>query len=339
MTDLKTIAERIGGTLDGDGTLPIDGVNTPERASEREIAFLAPERPLPKPCRAAALVLKRGSPLAHPSRILVDEPHEAFARLLALFHPRSPAPPGVHPTAVVGAGVTLGEGVSIGPLTVLGDGVVIGAGSEIHGGVHLYPGVRIGAHCLIYARVVVREQCSLGDRVIVQPGAIIGGDGFGFAHRRDGSPVKIPQVGRVVIGDDCEIGAGTCVDRATLGETVLAAGVKLDNLVQIGHNVHIGRYTAISAQSGISGSTVIGERVIMGGQVGVADHLNLADGVMVAAKSGISGSIKTAMVVAGTPHMEMSRWRRNYATLRNLDEMRRRLAELEKKFASLEETR
>ncbi len=339
MTDVRFIAGLVQGRLEGDGTLPVEGVSTPEQADERQVAFLAPGRPLPPGCRAAALILQQGSPQVYPRCIRVDEPYEAFAKLLAWFYPRPAATPGVHPSAIIGKEVALEENVSIGPLAVIGDGVTIGAGSEIHGGVHLYPGVRIGSHCLLYARVVIRENCRLGDRVIVQPGALIGGDGFGFTRRSDGSPVKIPQVGCVVIGDDCEIGAGTCVDRATLGETVLAAGVKLDNLVQIGHNVQIGRYSAISAQTGISGSTVIGERVIMGGQVGVADHVTLADGVLVAAKSGVSGSVKTAMVIAGNPHMEMSRWRRNYAALRSLDELRQRVSELEQKIASLEEPR
>jgi UDP-3-O-[3-hydroxymyristoyl] glucosamine N-acyltransferase len=173
--------------------------------------------------------------------------------------------------------------------------------------------------------------------VIVHPGAVIGADGFGYGHNTDGTTVKIPQKGKVIIAAGCEIGANTCIDRSTIEETILAENVKLDNLVQIGHNVRIGKNTIISSQTGISGSTQIGEQVVMGGQVGIADHVKIADGVMIAAKSGISGSVKTKMIVAGYPHQEIGAWRKSMVLARNLADWKEKLRLIEKKIKALEE--
>ena len=201
----------------------------------------------------------------------------------------------------------------------------------------IYRDVTIGRDCLIYANVVIRENVEIGDRVIIHPGAVIGADGFGYGHNADGTPVKIPQKGKVIIAAGCEIGANTCIDRSTIEETVLAENVKLDNLVQIGHNVRIGKNTIVSSQSGISGSTEIGAQVVMGGQVGIADHIKIADGVMIAAKSGVSGSVKTKMIVAGYPHQEIGAWRKNTVLARNLADWKEKLRLIEKKIKELEE--
>jgi UDP-3-O-[3-hydroxymyristoyl] glucosamine N-acyltransferase len=201
----------------------------------------------------------------------------------------------------------------------------------------IYRDVKIGRDCLIYSQVVIRENVEIGDRVIIHPGAVIGTDGFGYGRNADGTPVKIPQKGKVIIAAGCEIGANTCIDRSTIEETTLAENVKLDNLVQLGHNVRIGKNTIISSQTGISGSTEIGENVVMGGQVGIADHVKIADGVMIAAKSGISGSVKTKMIVAGIPHQEFSAWRKNMVLVRNLADWKEKLRLIEKKIKALEE--
>jgi UDP-3-O-[3-hydroxymyristoyl] glucosamine N-acyltransferase len=267
----------------------------------------------------------------------VPDPQLAFARLLDYFHPRLPFWTGVADNAYISEKAQLAIDVSVGPFSFIGENSQIGDGSEIHAGVAIYNDVTIGRNCLIYSHVVIRENVVIGDRVIIHPGAVIGADGFGFGRAADGSTVKIPQKGRVVIGSGCEIGANTCIDRSTIEETVLEENVKLDNLVQIGHNVRIGRDSAISSQTGISGSTRIGAQVIMGGQVGIADHLQIADGVMIAAKSGVSGSVKTRMVVAGYPHQEIGAWRKNMVLARNLAEMKETLRLLEKKVKKLEE--
>jgi UDP-3-O-[3-hydroxymyristoyl] glucosamine N-acyltransferase len=340
MPKLKEIAALLGGELIGNGELEIAGVQSLPRAGPGEIAYVARgNEAAAAGARAGALVTARASAVAHANRILVEEPQLAFALLLRHFHPRRPFWQGVSPAASVAASAVLGAGVSVAPFAFIGEECRVGERSEIHSGAAVYRDVVIGRDCLIYANVVIREGTRIGDRVIIHPGAVIGADGFGFGRGADGAAVKVPQVGRVIIGDGCEIGANTCIDRSTIEETVLEANVKLDNLVQIGHNVRIGRDTAISAQTGISGSTRIGAQVIMGGQVGIVDHIEIADGVMVAAHTGVSNSIKTKMVVAGLPHMELSEWRRNTVLARNLAAMRDRIRGLEKKIKEMEEAK
>jgi UDP-3-O-[3-hydroxymyristoyl] glucosamine N-acyltransferase len=339
MPKLKEIAELLAGELRGDGALAIHGVQALHRAGPGEIAYLARGREGAdlSAVHAGALVVARGADVTYPRLVFVEDPQLAFARLLELFHPRVPFWPGIAANAHVSPSARLAEGVRVGPFAFIGDDVRIGANSEVHSGAVVYRGVTIGRDCLIYANAVIRENVEIGDRVIIHPGAVIGADGFGFARTAAGAAVKVPQVGKVIIGDGCEIGANTCIDRSTVEETVLAANVKLDNLVQIGHNVHIGRDSAISAQTGISGSTRIGAGVIMGGQVGVADHIEIADGVMVAAKSGVTGSIRSKTIVAGIPHQEIGEWRKNMVLARNLAAMREKLRLLEKKIKAMEE--
>ncbi|MCU0276471.1 MAG: UDP-3-O-(3-hydroxymyristoyl)glucosamine N-acyltransferase [Acidobacteria bacterium] len=339
MPSLKEIADLIGGELHGDGGLEIGAVQALHRAGPGDIAFLArgKEGADLSGVRAGALIAARGGDVAYANLVLVDAPRLAFAQLLEHFHPRVPFWIGVAANASIAATAELGAGVSVGPFASIGEGARIGAGSEIHAGVAVYRGVTIGRDCLIYANAVIRENVEIGDRVIIHPGAVIGADGFGFDRTAEGTAVKVPQVGRVIIGDGCEIGANTCIDRSTIEETVLEANVKLDNLVQVGHNVRIGRDTAISAQTGISGSTRIGAGVIMGGQVGVADHVEIADGVMVAAKTGITGSVREKMIVAGIPHQEIGEWRRSMVLARNLAAMREKLRLLERKIKEMEE--
>jgi len=339
MPELKEIAALLGGEWLGDPALEIKGVQALHRAGPNDIAFVAKGREDAdlSAVRAGALIVASGSSIAYANRILVADPHLAFARLLAHFHPRRPFWQGIAASACVSKKAELAVDVSVGPFACIGDNSRIGAGSEIHAGVVIYHDVTIGRGCLIYANVVIRENVEIGDNVIIHPGAVIGADGFGFGRTADGTTVKVPQVGKVIIGSGCEIGANTCIDRSTIEETVLEENVKLDNLVQIGHNVHIGRDTAISSQTGISGSTRIGSQVIMGGQVGVADHIQIADGVMIAAKSGVSGSIKTKMIIAGYPHQEIGEWRKSAVLARNLGAMKEKLRQIEKKIKELEE--
>lgn len=337
MAKLKELAALLGGELQGDGEREISGVQSLRRAGPDDIAYVARDKEgALEGVRAAALVVCRDGAAAYPNRVLVDNPQLAFARLLEHFHPRRPFWQGVAPTAFVAPTARLGQNVAVGPFAFIGENCVIGEGTEIHSGVAVYRDVAIGRGCILYANAVVRENVQIGDRVILHPGAVVGADGFGFGRAADGAAVKVPQVGKVIIGDGCEIGANACIDRSTIEETVLEENVKLDNLVQIGHNVRIGRDTAISAQTGIAGSTRIGAGVIMGGQVGIADHVEIADGVMIAALTGVTGSIKSRMVVAGIPHQEMSEWRRNMVLARGLSAMRERIRALEKKLKELE---
>ncbi len=336
--DLKTLAERVGGRLDGPADLVVRGLAGIRDAEAGDCTFVANPRYLRElaSTRASAVILGDGLECALPA-IRVDDANVAFARALAEFAPKREDlfPPGVDSRAVVDPGARLGEDVHVGPFAVvgprctLGDRVVIGAGSV------LMTGVTVGDDSVLHPRVVVREHCWLGRRVMVHAGAVIGADGFGFA--REGASVhKIPQIGRVVIEDDVEIGANACIDRATTGETVIGAGSKLDNLVQVGHNVRIGRRTAISAQTGISGSCSVGDDVIFGGQAGVADHLRVGDRARVAAKAGIAGNVADDATVSGYPARDHSDWKRIQARLSRLSQYAEEIARLKRRVDDLE---
>lgn len=337
MKKLEEIAGIINGELKGNPHKAIASINSLENAGQGDIAFTVSETIDPKKTKAGALIVKRGSPIRYPDLIFVDHPYLAFATLLGIFFPRQRFNDGIDGKAAVSPTATLGSNVSIGSFSVVGDHSVIGDNSEIHAGVIIYGHVKIGRHCLIYSNVVIREEVEIGDHVIIQPGAVIGSDGFGFTRDHRGKIVKIPQKGRVIIGNHCEIGANTCIDRSTIEKTELKDFVKTDNLIQIGHNVTIGQSTRLSAQTGISGSTEIGENVLMGGQVGIGDHLKIADGVMIAGKTGVTGHVKNTSIIAGYPHREIKKWRRENVLLRNLEGYVDRLKDLEKKVKKMEE--
>lgn len=337
MISLKEITQKIDGQLKGDPNLQIECINSLEKATEKEITFSVKEAIDTQLINAAALIVKKGSGIEYPNLIYVDEPYRAFAQLLSFFFPEQRFNDTVDSNAIIASDVKLGENTSVGPFTYIGDGTHIDENCEIHANVVIYPGVRIGKNCLIYSGVIIREDVIIGDHVIIQPGAVIGADGFGFTRLSNGTPIKIPQKGKVVIGNHCEIGANSCIDRSTIEETKLEDYVKVDNLVQIGHNVKIGKGTAISALTGISGSAEIGENVIMGGQVGIADHAKITDGVMVAAKSGVHGIIRKKSIIAGYPHMEISNWRKSQVILKNIEKYIGRIKELEKKIKQMED--
>ena len=337
MTTLQEICRILGGELKGDGSTAIHGVNSLERAGAGEIAFLARSNVDLAGIHAEALIVSRKSEIAFPNLVFVDQPYLAFARLLEYFHPALAFSEGIDERAVVDPDARLGKNVRLGAFSYIGAGAVIGDETEIHSGVVVYPGAEIGHSCLIYANVVIREGVTLGSNCTIHAGAVIGADGFGFSRDTEGIPRKIPQKGKVVIGDCCEIGANSCIDRSTIEETRLEGHVKLDNLVQVGHNCRIGAGTTISALTGISGSVDVGRNVVMGGQVGIADHVKIADGTMIAGKTGVSGHIKKRGIVAGNPHLDIRTWRRSYSLLRNLDEYVERIRDLERKVKELEE--
>ncbi len=337
---LSEIAAVLGIELQGDGNAECLGIREPQVAGPSDLAFIDKGRRFDvESLKALALIVARDSGIDYPNLLLADKPRLAFCRALELFHPHRPMFPGISPQASVSSEAILGTDVSVGPFAVIAGNVEIGEGSEIHPHAVIYPGVRIGRRCVIYAGAVLREEVELGDRVIIQPGAVVGADGFGYLIMENGEPRKIPQVGSVRLDDSVELGANSCVDRGMLSQTRVHEHAKLDNLVQVAHNVDLGPRCRLSAQTGISGSVKIGADVVMGGQAGVADHATIPSGSMIAAQAGISGTIKDRGIFAGSPHQDMASWRRNYVILKNLEAYAERIKKLEKRLEELSNER
>jgi len=251
------------------------------------------------------------------------------------YEPYRPEPE-IHSTAVVSPTAKIGKDVSVGPFVHVGDEVKIGDKTVIFPFVAVYPRVKIGKETVIHSNVSIREDVRIGNRVIIHNNSVIGSDGFGYLREKDNTSVKIPQVGTVIIEDDVEIGANTAVDRAALGETIIKKGTKIDNLVQVAHNVVIGPNSILAGQTGISGSVKMGKNVIMGGQVAVADHLKIGDNVMVAGKTGITRDVPDKSVIAGFPHQDIREWRKSSITFARLSELYKDIRDLKKKIEELE---
>ena len=324
------LAQRVSGELLGRPDLPISGVNALGDATAQEITFIADEAHARRwaDSRAAAAVISAGlEPAGHDpeSRALIVVPNAALTvvELLLLFSPPASQPsPGVHPSAFVHAGATLGSDVRIGPHVSIDDEAVIGDRVVLHAGVRVYAGARIGDDSVLHGNVVVRERCRLGQRVILHANVSIGTDGFGFEPAADGSgQVKVPHIGTVIIENDVEIGASSCVDRAKFGATVVGAGTKVDNLVQIAHNCRIGRRCVIAALTGISGSATVGDDVRMAGQVGIVDHMSIGSGATIAAQAGVMKDVPAGQSQLGTPADEIHQALRQMAAIRKLPEL------------------
>lgn len=336
---LDEIVGRLGGELRGDGAVRVRQVASLAAAGPDEISFLANpkfRRQLAGTRAAAVILSPRHEALTDRPRILHPNPYAYYARVVGLLNPPAVPPNGVHPSAVVDSSVP--ASASIGARAVVGRNVVIGEGVILHPGVVVGDDVEIGEGSCLYPNVVVYRGCRIGARAVVQAGAVIGGDGFGFA--KDGDEwVKIPQIGRVVIGDDVEIGANTTIDRGALDDTVIGNGVKLDNQLQIAHNVVIGDYTAIAGCVGIAGSTRIGARCTIGGAAMIIGHLEIADGVHVSAGTLVSKSIAQPGHYTGVfPIDSHDNWLHNAAQLRHLDHLARRVKELETRIDQSEES-
>jgi UDP-3-O-[3-hydroxymyristoyl] glucosamine N-acyltransferase len=342
---LRELAAKLDCQLTGDPDLEITGLATIEEAKPAQLTFLSNikyRRYLTTTTASAVIV---DDPSVVPSRLsLIISPHPylTFAQALALFFSPPRLPLGVHPQAVISPSARLGKGVSIGPFSVIGDDVQIGDDVTILSHCTLYPGAEIGDHCFIHSHCVIREKCCLGHHVILQNGAIIGSDGFGYAQRPDQSWYKIPQTGSAVLDEDVEIGAGTVIDRATLGATRIGRGTKIDNLVQIGHGSSVGEDSLLCAQVGLAGSTQVGKEVILGGQVGAAGHLKIGDKVIATAQTGIPASVEPGRTISGYPAIDNRNWLKSSAIFAQLphmqQEMRRlkaRLAEIESRLAQL----
>jgi len=264
-------------------------------------------------------------------------PYVAFARAAQLFAPRPSTPVGIHPLAAVAASATIARDASIGAFVSIGDRAIVGAGSIVYPHVTIGEDANIGAGCVIHARVSIRERVILGNRVVVQDGAVLGSDGFGFAKGPDGTHHKIPQVGGLVIDDDVEIGANTTIDRPAVGETRIGAGTKIDNLVQVAHGVKIGRGVLLAAQVGIAGSSKVEDNVTLAGQVGVAGHLTIGTGVTATAQTGIPNSVDAGSFISGYPAIANRDWLKSSAIFRKLPELKKAVADLQRRLDELEE--
>jgi len=263
--------------------------------------------------------------------LVVDDPSYALARLLAVLHPEARRPPGIHPTAILEPGCVVDPEAHVGPYAVIGAGSRIGAGAAVLAFVTVGRGCTVEEGAVLHPHAVLYDGTEVGARSIVHAGVVLGADGFGYATH-GGAHHKVPQIGRTVLESDVEVGANTTIDRAALGETRIGAGTKIDNLVQVGHNVRVGRHCILCGQAGIAGSARLGDGVVLAGQSGVSGHIELGDGVQVAAKSAALSSLAPGSVVAGIPAVEMRKWRRQTVLLSRLEEMSRRVRALEKQL-------
>lgn len=334
---LQALCNKIHGELHGRGEILIHGAAKIDSAGEGEITFLANPRykPYLSQTKASAVIVDKKTEVESDiAYIRVDDVYFRFLQIFVLFNPpRQTLARGIHPTAVISSSSKIGKDVSLGANVVIGDHCRIGDRSKLYPGVVIMDQVEIGEDCILYPLVSVREDCRIGNRVIIHNGTVIGSDGFGFAPF-EGRFHKIPQVGRVVIEDDVEIGANCTVDRATMGETIIRKGAKLDNLIQIAHNVEVGESTVMAAQAGISGSTKIGHHVMIGGQVGTVGHITIGDYAQIGAQSGVPKSVPEKEVVFGYPARPIMRTKRIEAVINQLPELVKRVSQLERELAA-----
>lgn len=329
---LSVLAAKIGAVLQGDD-VEVSGIASVEEAGPGQVTFLSnPKYALKaRETRATAVIARGPIAGARCAMLVAPDPYLAFALAVRVFHPPVNPPAGISPMASVHPAAVLGKEVHVGPFAVVEEGAVVGDRAVLHPGVYVGKGASVGEDAVLHPRVTLYEGVRVGKRAVLHSGCVIGSDGFGFAPTSQGY-VKIPQVGTVEIGDDVEIGANTTIDRAALGVTRVGAGTKLDNLIQVGHNVEIGRDTVIAAQTGISGSCRIGSRVMIGGQAGLAGHIEIGDGVMLGAKTGVASTLsaKESRAWSGIPAMPHGAWLKMAALLPRLPELFRRVRRLER---------
>lgn len=334
----KEIANFLQGDLIGDPERIISSINRIEQAGSNDLTFLSNAKyvPLIPECKAACIVVSRGlefQPKEGQTYILVDDAHESFANILRMIESiTSFHEPGIHPTAVIDESATVDDSAYIGPKCVIMKGCKIGSNSVLMANVTLYENVQIGSSNRLHAGVVCYQDTIIGNNCIIHAGAVVGSDGFGYTEGKDGSYTKIPQLGNVLIGDNVEIGANTTIDRAIAGSTIIANGVKLDNLIQIAHNAEIGENSAFASQVGVSGSVKIGKRVKLAGQVGVAGHISLADDTVILAQSGIAQTIEKGGIYFGSPAKERMQAFRIEMALRELPQLITDVRKLKKQF-------
>ena len=336
---LREIADRLGCGLQGDGDLEIAGVAGMEHAGPADLTFLANPKYAPKARHTHAAAILVHQPIAgiEIAFLVSENPYYDFARVLGWYYqPPKPAP-GIHPLASVAPTAEIGENPSIGPFAVVGDFVRMGRNAVLHPHVVIYEGAQIGDDFLAHSHAAVREFCRIGNRVILQNGVVVGGDGFGFAKRADGTHFKIVQSGVTIIEDDVEIQSLTSVDRATVGESRIKRGAKIDSLVQVGHACTVGEDNIICAQTGLAGSTVLERNVLLAGQVGSAGHLTVHEGATVYAQSGIGGDVEPGARISGSPAFAANEWLRAVTAFPKLPELLKTIRELKKKVDELEQ--
>lgn len=337
----ETIAEFLKGEIEGDPEAKVNNVAKIEEGYPGALSFLANpkyEHYLYTTRSTIVLVNRDFVPTGNieATLIRVENAYDAFASLLRLVDQARPKKKGIHPTAIIEKSALLGKDLYIGPYAYIGENCVIGDGSSIYPHVFIGDNTRLDKNCTLYAGVKIYHECLLGENCVVHAGTVIGSDGFGFAPQSESEFMKIPQLGNVVIEENVEIGANSAIDRATMGSTVIRKGVKLDNLIQIGHNVEVGENTVLAGQSGIAGSTKVGKNCMLAGQVGVAGHLKVADGTIIGAKSGIAGDVKKEnSVMLGYPAFEHKDYLRSSVIFRKLPDLKARVDELEKRVKLL----
>lgn len=340
---LFELAEAVGGRVEGDPQREVEAIRALDAAGPCDLSFLnhVRYRHQAEESRAGVLMVTpallsalTGAPgeASERSYLLVDDPPYALARLLEILHPEERREPGVHPTAVLEPGCEVDPTAHVGPYAVIGAGSRIGARAAVHALAVVGRDCAVGEDAVLYPHAVLYDGTELGPRVRVHAGAVLGADGFGYATH-GGVHHKVPQVGRVVVGADVEVGALSAVDRATLGETRIGDGTKIDNLVQVGHNVQVGKHCILCGQAGIAGSTQLGDYVVLAGQVGVAGHIQVGKGVQAAAKSAVLSSVESGQV-AGIPAVELKKWRRQAVLTARLEEMNRRIRDLERRLGA-----
>lgn len=334
---LGDVAAAVGGQLDGDAGVTVGGVAGLAEAGPDDLAFVDADHlaPAALASRAGAFLVRRRVPGLDRPQLVVDNPRYALGRIVDRFFPRISRPPGVGEPVVLGRDVALGADVCVWPFVTLGDRARIGDRVALHPGVFVGDDAEIGDDTILHPNVTVSERCVVGRRVVVHSGTVIGSDGFGYVEH-EGRHHKIPQLGIVVVEDDVELGANVAVDRATFGRTVIGRGTKVDNLVQVAHNVAIGEHSIVVAQVGIAGSTRLGARVVVGGQAGIADHVDVGERAMIAAQSGVDRAVGAGEVVSGSPAMPHVVSLRVHALLRRLPELRAQVRALERRVVALE---
>jgi UDP-3-O-[3-hydroxymyristoyl] glucosamine N-acyltransferase len=332
---IQELARHLNAEIDPGLALEIQGVASLEEASASDITFLGNPKYLRQlqTCQAGAILVSSQFSDALPMPALrVENPYLAFAQAIELFHRKPRLPLGIHPTAVLGEGVVLGQNVTIAAYVVIGNQVHIGDQVTIHPHCVIYDGAVIGSGSILHSHVVVRETVRIGERVVLQNGVVIGADGYGFVTLKDGSHYKILQAGTVVLDDDVEVQAQSTIDRATIGTTRVGHGTKIDNLVQVGHGSTIGKHSLICAQVGLAGSTKVGNHVILAGQVGAAGHLEIGDRAIASAQTGIHNDVEPGAIISGYPGIPNKLWLKSVAIFNRLPEMYQSLKQLQRRL-------
>ena len=338
---LQELAEKLGCRLEGNPGIEISGVAGIDHAAAGQVTFLANRRYAPqlKRTQASAVLIEEGVTLEREAgleplaALRTRNPYLAFAHAIELFYQPPVYKPGVHPTAVLAESAKIGKGAHIGPYCFVDEGAEIGECAVLHSFVTIYRGAKIGANFFAHAHAIVREDCRIGDRVILQNGVVIGADGLGFAKRSDGTWHKMAQSAPTVLEDDVEVQANACIDRATVGETRIGHGTKIDDLVLVGHASQVGANTMLCGQVGLAGSTKIGDSCILAGQVGTAGHLTVGDGTVITAQSGVPNDVPAHALYSGYPAVENRQWLKMMAALNRLPDLQRRVAQLEAELA------